>query len=115
MDLRPAHPDPSHGPGEPGERCVPLAGRDLVRVGIGWHRGHFAGRGPVARHLFLDLGDDLASDPSPNTPAWVNHIALHMDSVAEIEQAKARLKSWLNEIWQEKERDITYALDNRKN
>ena len=42
---------------------------------------------------FFDLGDDTASDPSPNTPAWVNHIALHMDSVAEMEQAKTRLES----------------------
>lgn len=42
---------------------------------------------------FFDLGDDLASDPSPNTPAWVNHIALHMDSVAAVEQAKARLEA----------------------
>ncbi|HSW03578.1 VOC family protein, partial [Aquabacterium sp.] len=24
---------------------------------------------------FFDLGDDLAAEPSPNTPAWVNHIA----------------------------------------
>ena len=42
---------------------------------------------------FFDLGDDQAPDPSPNTPAWVNHIALHMDSVEEVEQAKARLEA----------------------
>jgi catechol 2,3-dioxygenase-like lactoylglutathione lyase family enzyme len=42
---------------------------------------------------FFDLGDDLASDPSPNTPAWVNHIALRMNSLDEIERAKARLEA----------------------
>jgi glyoxylase I family protein len=42
---------------------------------------------------FFDLGDDLAPDPSPNTPAWVNHMALRMNSVEEVEQAKARLEA----------------------
>ena len=42
---------------------------------------------------FFDLGDDQAADPSPNTPAWVNHMALHMGSVEEVEQAKARLEA----------------------
>ena len=33
-------------------------------------------------HLaFFDLGDDVAAEPSPNTPAWVNHIALRVDSL----------------------------------
>jgi glyoxylase I family protein len=41
---------------------------------------------------FFDLGDDKASEPSPNTPAWVNHLALKMGSLAEIEAAKARLE-----------------------
>ena len=41
---------------------------------------------------FFDLGDDLACEPSPNTPAWVNHLALRVDSVAELEQIKARLQ-----------------------
>lgn len=41
---------------------------------------------------FFDLGDDTAAAPSPNTPAWVNHLALRVDSVAELEQAKARLE-----------------------
>jgi catechol 2,3-dioxygenase-like lactoylglutathione lyase family enzyme len=41
---------------------------------------------------FFDLGDDEASEPSPNTPAWVNHLALKMGSLAEIEAAKARLE-----------------------
>jgi hypothetical protein len=33
-------------------------------------------------HLaFFDLGDDVAAAPSPNTPSWVNHIALRVDSL----------------------------------
>lgn len=42
---------------------------------------------------FFDLGDDVAAAPSPNTPAWVNHIALRVGSVAEVGQAMARLKA----------------------
>jgi catechol 2,3-dioxygenase-like lactoylglutathione lyase family enzyme len=41
---------------------------------------------------FFDLGDDLASDPSPNTPSWVNHLALSVGSVADVERAKQRLE-----------------------
>jgi catechol 2,3-dioxygenase-like lactoylglutathione lyase family enzyme len=42
---------------------------------------------------FFDLGDDLASDPSPNTPAWVNHLALTVESVEHLLQAKQRLEA----------------------
>ncbi len=42
---------------------------------------------------FFDLGDDTAALPSPNTPAWVNHIALRVDSVDALRAAKARLES----------------------
>jgi len=42
---------------------------------------------------FFDLGDDTAAAASPNTPAWVNHIALRVGSLAEVEQAKARLEA----------------------
>ncbi|MDP9107776.1 MAG: VOC family protein [Pseudomonadota bacterium] len=41
---------------------------------------------------FFDLGDNQACEASPNTPAWVNHIALRVDSVAELETMKARLE-----------------------
>jgi len=45
-------------------------------------------------HLaFFDLGDDATAEPSPNTPAWVNHIALRVDSVAALRDAKARLEA----------------------
>jgi glyoxylase I family protein len=40
---------------------------------------------------FFDLGDDHKSEPSPNTPAWVNHLALRVDTVEELERVKARL------------------------
>lgn len=42
---------------------------------------------------FFDLGDNVASDPSPNTPAWVNHIALRVDTVEELENMKRRLEA----------------------
>ncbi|WP_236025130.1 VOC family protein [Arenibaculum pallidiluteum] len=42
---------------------------------------------------FFDLGDDVAPAPSPNTPAWVNHIALRVTSVEDLERAMARLKA----------------------
>jgi catechol 2,3-dioxygenase-like lactoylglutathione lyase family enzyme len=45
-------------------------------------------------HLaFFDLGDDQAAAPSPNTPAWVTHIALRVSSRLELLQAKARLEA----------------------
>jgi catechol 2,3-dioxygenase-like lactoylglutathione lyase family enzyme len=43
-------------------------------------------------HLaFFDLGDDEAALPSPNTPAWVNHIAMRVDSRAELDKMHQRL------------------------
>jgi glyoxylase I family protein len=42
---------------------------------------------------FFDLGDDIAAEPSANTPAWVNHMALKVGSIAELHEAKARLES----------------------
>jgi len=40
---------------------------------------------------FFDLGDDTAAAPSPNTPSWVNHIALDVGTVDEVQAAKKRL------------------------
>jgi glyoxylase I family protein len=40
---------------------------------------------------FFDLGDDQAAQPSPNTPGWVNHLALQVGSVEALERMKARL------------------------
>ena len=42
---------------------------------------------------FFDLGDNVKAEPSPNTPAWVNHIALRVDSVDALLAAKARLEA----------------------
>jgi lactoylglutathione lyase len=55
-------------------------------------------------HLFLDAGGgnilaffELPNAPSmgkdPNTPEWVQHIALKVGSVQELEEAKARLEA----------------------
>src|SRR6202012_160245 len=40
---------------------------------------------------FFDLGDNQNAAPSPNTPQWVNHLALRVGSLAELETARARL------------------------
>lgn len=42
---------------------------------------------------FFDLGDDVAPAPSGNTPAWVNHIALRVDTVGQLEAMKERLEA----------------------
>ncbi|CAM5405764.1 VOC family protein [Eoetvoesiella caeni] len=41
---------------------------------------------------FFDLGDNQKALPSPNTPSWVNHIAMQVDTVEEIEAAIRRLR-----------------------
>ena len=40
---------------------------------------------------FFDLGDNVKPEPSPNTPSWVNHIALRVDGIEELEYMKRRL------------------------
>lgn len=42
---------------------------------------------------FFDLGDDVAALPSPNTPDWVNHIALRVPSREDLHAMKARLEA----------------------
>ncbi len=42
---------------------------------------------------FFDLGDDTAAAPSPNTPAWVNHLALRVESIEALQTARARLQA----------------------
>jgi len=41
---------------------------------------------------FFDLGDDVAPAPSPNTPAWVTHLALRMDNLEALERTKTLLE-----------------------
>jgi glyoxylase I family protein len=40
---------------------------------------------------FFDLGDNQIAQPSPNTPAWVNHIALQVPNEAALLAARERL------------------------
>ena len=42
---------------------------------------------------FFDLGDDVAAQPSPNTPPWVNHISFRVDSRQALLDMKARLEA----------------------
>lgn len=42
---------------------------------------------------FFDLGDNQIAQPSPNTPGWVNHIALRVSSQAQLLKAKERLQT----------------------
>lgn len=42
---------------------------------------------------FFDLGDNTAPAPSPNTPAWVNHLALEVESREELLEAKAKIEA----------------------
>ncbi len=41
---------------------------------------------------FFDLGDHTATVPDPQTPAWVNHIALEVDSLDDLLAAKQKLE-----------------------
>ncbi len=47
---------------------------------------------------FFDLGDDTAALPSPNTPAWVNHIALRVSDRAALDRMHQRLKDHRIEV-----------------
>jgi catechol 2,3-dioxygenase-like lactoylglutathione lyase family enzyme len=42
---------------------------------------------------FFDLGDNTAAEPSPNTPAWVNHIAFRVPSLDALHAMKTRLEA----------------------
>ena len=42
---------------------------------------------------FFDLGDGLPAEPSPNTPPWVNHLALRVASLSELETAMSKLRA----------------------
>ncbi len=41
---------------------------------------------------FFDLGDGQAAAPSPNTPAWVTHLALRVDNLDALHEMKRRLQ-----------------------
>lgn len=42
---------------------------------------------------FFDLGDETACTPDPETPSWVNHFAMQVDTLAEIDAWKTRLEA----------------------
>ena len=42
---------------------------------------------------FFDLGDNTATVPDPDTPAWVNHIALEVSGEPELLAMKAKLEA----------------------
>ncbi len=42
---------------------------------------------------FFDLGDGAIAQPSANTPAWVNHIALRLESLEALAAMKLRLEA----------------------
>jgi len=43
---------------------------------------------------FFDLGTNVNPEPSPNTPAWVQHFAIESDSVETVLSMLERLKSF---------------------
>lgn len=42
---------------------------------------------------FFDLLDDVGYTPDPNTPEWVNHLALNVEKREDLIRAKERLKA----------------------
>lgn len=42
---------------------------------------------------FFDLGENEMPAPSPNTPDWVQHLALEVDTLDEVEQIHDRLRA----------------------
>lgn len=67
--------------------AVPSTGEDCPYTHI------FFEMGDGSFMAFFDLGDDAISEPSPNTPAWVNHIALRVPSMDDLLAAKERLEA----------------------
>lgn len=42
---------------------------------------------------FFDLGDNVKPAPSPNTPSWVHHVAMRVDTVEQLLAMKVRLEA----------------------
>lgn len=42
---------------------------------------------------FFDLGDNVAAQPSANTPQWCNHMALEVGSLDDLQKARKRLEA----------------------
>ncbi len=65
--------------------CVPSTGEYCPYVHL------FFEMADGSNIAFFDLGDSTAALPSANTPAWVNHIALRLETLEQLESTKARL------------------------
>jgi catechol 2,3-dioxygenase-like lactoylglutathione lyase family enzyme len=59
---------------------------------------------------FFDLGDGKATAPDPQTPNWVNHLALEMDSVEALLAAKTRLEAAGVEVLGPKDHDFCRSI-----
>ena len=66
---------------------VPSTGENCPFVHI------FFKMGDGSHIAFFDLGDNVAAEPSPNTPAWVNHLALYVETEDALDNAKAALEA----------------------
>jgi glyoxylase I family protein len=59
---------------------------------------------------FFDLGDNVKADPSPNTPAWVNHLALELGTEDELQAAKKRLQDAGVEVLGVTDHEIIHSI-----
>lgn len=65
---------------------VPSTGEDSPYV-------HLFFRMADGSHIaFFDLGDNEGPTPSPNTPAWVTHFAMQLETPAELSTMQERLQ-----------------------
>jgi glyoxylase I family protein len=59
---------------------------------------------------FFDLGDNVKAAPSPNTPAWVNHLALELETEDELRAAKKRLEDAGIEVLGVTDHEIIHSI-----
>ena len=66
---------------------VPSTGENNPHVHI------FFQMGDGSYIAFFDLGDDVKALPSPNTPSWVNHLAIQVATMEELLAARKRIEA----------------------
>lgn len=59
---------------------------------------------------FFDLGDDTATVPDPETPDWVNHLALEVESLEALEDHKRRLEAAGVEVKGPKDHHFVHSI-----
>lgn len=59
---------------------------------------------------FFDLGDDGATIQDPETPDWVNHLALEVDSLEALEDHKRRLEAAGVEVKGPKDHHFVHSI-----